>query len=209
MSDQINDKFESAPAPCREFDLSLSAYFEGEDNPGVTSHAKECPFCSVVLADLELLRSEVTMLLYEDPPALVWANVRGALAAEGILRRPVKGWLKWFPRFGIMDCVAPLASLVCLAIFGALLLEPPLVVPPPEPPVIAAMVKSYRAREKYLDPAVQVSFRKGLQSLDNSIRECRDSIEKEPSNTLAYEYLATAYEQKAATLSGALEYDDR
>lgn len=209
MTDQVNDEFELAAALCREFDLNLSAYFEGEDIPTVTSHSKKCPFCGAVFADLEFIRSEAPKVLHEDPPLLVWTNVRAALAAEGIFRKPVKGWLEWLPRFGVMEYAAPLTSLVCLAIVGALLLEQPLVIPPPEPPAIADMVKSYRAQEKYLDPVVQASYQKGLQSLDNSIRECRDSIEREPSNTLAHEYLATAYEQKAAMLSTALEYDNR
>jgi len=74
---------------------------------------------------------------------------------------------------------------------------------------VSAMEKSYREHEKFLDPAVQASYRKGLQSLDDSIRQCRDSVRKEPTDTVAREYLTSAYEQKASVLFAALEYDGR
>jgi hypothetical protein len=71
------------------------------------------------------------------------------------------------------------------------------------------MEASYRASEKSLDPTMQASYQKGLESLNNSIQECQESVKKEPGNTMAREYLATAYQEKAAVLSAALEYDGR
>jgi hypothetical protein len=47
-----------------------------------------------------------------------------------------------------------------------------------------------------------------LNSLDASIRECNDSLQREPGNSLAHEYLLAAYSQKAEVLSSALEIDE-
>ena len=195
----------------------------------MASHAQQCAYCSVVLADLQLIQSESREMVLEDPPARVWANVRATLEAEGIFREPVTGWLRWFPQEGLMHFAPPLTALACMAVFGAILLIPPATVEHNSSSLsqvdsetvaretianrmqleqtVGKMEESYRAREKSLDPVVHESYQKGLQSLDNSIREFKDSVRKEPGNTSAQEYLATAYQQKAEVLSAALEYD--
>jgi len=230
---ELNAEFDSARVACRQFDLDLPAYLEGEDRPRVASHAQECAFCGVVLADLELIRSRSSESLLEDPPARVWANIRATLAAEGYFSEPQVGWLKWFPSLGefhLMRYAAPFAAMACLILVATLLTIrtnqdqvsrpslPQASVPlnAPEAAVnaglvesVSAMEKSYREHEKFLDPSIQASYRKGLKSLDDSIRECRDSLDKEPTDAVAREYLASAYQQKAAVLFTALEYDGR
>jgi len=212
----VNDEFGLVRAECRQFDLDLPAYLEGEERPGVASHARACPFCSVLLADLELIRSESSEVLLEDPPASVWANVRATLAGEGIFREPPVGWLSWLPRFGLMRYAAPFSAVACLTLIATILMLPPAPAPSGGPAAtvnagleqtVKEMERSYHEHEKFLDPAVQASYREGLKSLDDSIRECSASVSKEPTNTLAREYLDTAYEQKVAVLSAALEYD--
>ena len=108
---------------CRQFEIDLAAYLEGEPLPEIARHAEACPFCSVVLTDLELLRSESRSLPLEEPPARVWANVRAQLAAEGVIREQVS-WRRWFSLGNLQHAAAPLGALACLAIFGAVLLVP-------------------------------------------------------------------------------------
>src|SRR5205814_2755201 len=75
------------PRPsCREFDIALPAYLEGQTSPEVERHARECEFCAVVLADLEAVRDNCRALPLEEPHALVWANVRAELMAKGVLK---------------------------------------------------------------------------------------------------------------------------
>jgi len=69
------------------------------------------------------------------------------------------------------------------------------------------MEKSFQARRATLDPAVKAIYEKGLESLDSSIDECRTSVEQEPQNSLASEYLVAAYTQKAAVLESALQFE--
>jgi hypothetical protein len=156
--------------------------------------------------------------MLEDPPARVWANVRATLDSEGVFRKPVTGWpgwAAWFPKTGLLRYATPFAALASLVLFVTVLLIPPRtivqtqVVPPPPPKGLVEMEASYRASEKSLDPIIKKSYQKGLESLNNSIQECQESVKKEPDNTMAREYLATAYQEKAAVLSAALEYDGR
>ena len=232
MSYPIPQQPDAARAQCRQFDLDLPAYLEGESRPEVVSHARLCPFCSVILADLQLIRSQATQVLLEDPPARVWANVRATLDSEGVFREPAPAWLRWLPQKGLLHYSAAFAATALMVLIGTLLLvRPPSSNPVPNTtssrveanitslgtPVASAnlrleetvseMEKVYRSRETNIDPVLHASYQKGLDSLDNSIRECKASMAKEPGDTLAQEYLTSAYQQKAAVLSAALEYD--
>jgi hypothetical protein len=170
---------------------------------------------------------------FEDPPARVWANIRAALAEEGTLSEPVPRWQRWFRYVGVLPDPAPIASVAALAILGILLLvhsrvfQSNLTSNPPKLVAEAAsaadyvsddaklthtleeMEKSYWAREKSLDPSVQVIYQKSLRSLDNSINECRASVRRQPADDLAQQYLLTAYAQKAEVLTSALEFGSR
>jgi len=230
----MHDSSEAPHALCLKFDSDLPAYFEGEDRPELISHAEQCPYCSVVLADVKLIQSQSREALWEDPPARLWANIRATLASEGVFREPSAGRVSWLPQTGLLRYALPFAALASMVLFCTLVLFPPPSMNRGTNPAsarnevkaplaevryaadngrleqtVSEMEKSYRARERSFDPAVQARYQKGLQSLDDSIRECKDSVQKEPDNMLAQEYLATAYQQKAEVLSAALEYDGR
>lgn len=232
-------KDEANRAACREFDLHLAAYLEGEAAPAVPAHARECPSCEAILADLEGIRQAAGELDLVEPPARVWANVRAQLAQEGVICEPVPAWSRWFHEMLLNP--TPLAAFAAVAVFGMFLmvrsrnLEPALApnvvsnhpvaetvqvarsqAPAPadaSETTLARAVKemeaSYQEREKALDPAVKVVYQRSLESLDTSIHECRDSVRQEPSNDLAHEYLLTAYEQKAQVLASALQFEGR
>jgi len=228
MSIPMQDPSAAARAQCIQFDLDLPAFLEGEDRPLVVSHASQCPYCSAVLADLQLIQSQLPEMMHEEPPARVWANVRATLESEGIFRTPRIGWRSWIPQGGLIRYASPFAALASLVLLSTVLLlrptslVPPVSVPSNKSPVVQTaainetvlppeglvmMEKAYHANEKSLDPVVLASYQKGLKSLDNTIEECEASVKEDPGNTLAREYLATAYEQKAAVLSAALEYN--
>lgn len=234
MSEQDQDKLEAAKIECRKFDLDLPAYLEGEDKPLVASHAQHCPFCSAVLADLEQIRSLSRQMDLQEPPARVWANIRATLAAEGVFRDTVRGWQRWLPQLGFLPNPVPVGALACLAIFGAALLAPPSALEQKETSpwlsssksatvatpsdsgedrelarTVRELENSYQAREMLFEPAVKATYQRSLESLDTSIRECLDSVRQEPANTLAREYLLTAYTQKAEVLASALAFDTR
>jgi hypothetical protein len=75
--------------------------------------------------------------------------------------------------------------------------------------VVTELESSFRANEASMAPDLKATYEKSLVSLDGSIRECLDSLRQEPRNTLAHDYLLTAYTRKAEVLSSALEFEGR
>ena len=232
MTDPEKDQSESSRLACRQFDIDLADYLEGESRPQVPLHAQDCPFCSAILADLELIRVESRSFTLEEPPPRIWANVRSTLVAEGVIRERAAGLFGVFPFPSFARLAVPVSALACLLVFSSILMVPPSSIDHSstsrwlaladrdavaekvfllEDSALASMVgdleKSFEARRTSLAPAVDETYRKGLESLDDSIRECRASVESEPGNTLAREYLTAAYTQKAEVLAAALKYD--
>lgn len=223
------ERHELLPA-CREFQAALAAFLEGEVRPQAARHAEECVFCSTLLADLEMLRGEAANLPQEEPPARLWANVRSRLAEEGILREPGQGWARWFPRPAWAHLAVPTGALAFLALIGMTLLVPPRAVDRNSAwlassdriqvahrvmaaedsaliSTVSELQKSYESQQNLLAPTIRATYRKGLASLDDSIRQCRASVEQEPANQLARQMLVAAYSRKAEVLASALKFD--
>lgn len=234
MPEQDHDRLDDARAACRQFDLGLPAYLEGEDRPEVTAHARQCPYCGVLLADLEQLSFAGHHLPIEDPPARVWANIRASLAGEGVFQEQVSGWRRWLPRIVLQPASVPAGALACLTILSAFLMGPTgdsgprkaadWMAPGAGTPIAAASVfgmdknllqtlrqmeESYLALEVSLDPSLKATYRQSLASLDDCIRECLKHCQRQPADTLAHEYLMNAYRTKAQVLASALQFNGR
>lgn len=225
-----NPESENAPrAECRAFDLALEAYLEGEPKPEVLAHARACPYCAVLLADLEQIRFASHHLGDEEPPKTLWGRIRATLEAENIFREPATGWRHWLPGFLWHPGFAPVAAVAALVMAATVLLGPQISENrPPEAVSIHSMAplataflpgadirlvetlremeSAYAAQEATLDPSLRAAYRESLESLDNAIRECILHCRREPRNTLAREYLAQAYQSKVQVLSAALEF---
>ena len=164
---------------------------------------------------------------------MVWANVRARLEADGAFGRPIAGWRHVLAWLWVPQAV-PLGVLAALFAVGSLLTLPSAsvqwrageetagaspvsqmasVMPAGEDSALAGVAadleRSFRASEASMAPDLKASYEKSLVSLDGSIRECLDSLRHEPRNTLAHDYLVTAYTRKAEILSSALEFDGR
>ncbi len=235
MLDEKGEPVAGRTAACRLFDAQVADYLDGEDRPAVVVHASECAFCAVVLADLRTVISESAALGFEEPPPRVWANIRAALEAEGAFREPRGRWARWVARLTPVPSLAAVGVLESLVILALSLSVSPGVFGPKTAPAgptakpteeavaspqvsgedialaetIKELESSYQARKTSFEPADKDTYEKSLVSLNNSIREARDSVKEEPANALAREYLVAAYEQKAEVLSAALEYDGR
>jgi hypothetical protein len=224
---------EETHGACLRFDRELEGYLEGESRPFLTAHAQDCRSCRALLSDLELIRLAAREMPWEDPSPVVWANVRARLEAEGAFRPQSSCWRTLLSWWAIPHPV-PIAALAGLVILGSLLSMPPrsaqrwdapeappaspsitasTATPPSEDGALAGLVQelesNYRAKEASLAPDVKATYNKSLVSLNDSIRECLDCLQHEPRNTLAHEYLLTAYTRKAEILSFALESEGR
>jgi hypothetical protein len=219
---------------CAQFAAELEAYGEGEARPFILAHSQDCAPCGALLADLQSIREIARELPGEEPSPVVWANVRASLAAEGAFDATVSGWrqiLSW----PILQHAVPLGVLAALVFLGSALTLPsrsierwagsdelansPVVariasaMPTGEDGALARVVSdlenNFRANEASMAPDLKATYEKSLVSLDGSIHECLDSLQHEPRNTLAHDYLLTAYTRKAEVLSSALEFEGR
>ncbi len=215
---------------CVQFETDLQAYLEGEAQPFVLAHAKDCKPCGALLADMQAIRQAARELPLVEPSPVVWANVRAQLEAEGAFGIPVSSWQRimswrWMPH------LVPLGTLAGLIILGAVLTIPSLSGHSWEASadsapvaqlasfnagddgslasVVTDLEKSFRASEASMAPDLKAAYDKSLVTLDGSIHECLDSLQQEPGNALAHDYLLTAYTRKAEVLSSALESEGR
>jgi hypothetical protein len=235
MLDERGEHVTGRSEACRLFDAQVADYLEGGDRPAVILHASECAFCGVILADLRAVISESATLGFEEPPPRVWTNIRATLEAEGVFREPGGWWARWVSRLTFLPSPAAVGALASLVILAVSLSVSPDVFGPrrspagptakataeavASPPIsgedialaetIKELENSFQARKTSFEPAVEGTYERSLVSLNNSIREARDSVKEEPGNALAREYLVAAYEEKAEVLSAALEYDGR
>ena len=211
---------------CRLLDRELAAYLEGEERPKLVAHIQECSFCYSMLADLEAIRLASNQLALEEPPPRIWTGIRASLIAEGIIRQPGVSWRRWFERWpgwaGLYNPIA-VAALVCLMVLGIGLLRVPstrVSAPPAASRVdlsdvdlagaaaaVGPMETTYHVRAASFEPSVKETYQKSLDSLDGEIRECLHSVQQEPDNSLAREYLLAAYQQKAYVLQSALNVE--
>jgi predicted nucleic acid-binding protein len=216
---------------CSQFNAELEAYLEGEARPFIASHTQDCAPCGAVLADLQAIREAARDLPEEEPSRVVWANIRARLEAEGAFGVPVSGWrqiLAWrvFPHaipLGVLAALVMLGSLLTLrdvqrwgnpqgAADSSAVASLASALPAGDialAHVVSDLERNFRANEASMTPDLKATYEKSLVSLDGSIRECLDSLQHEPSNTLAHDYLLTAYTRKAEVLSSALEFDGR
>jgi hypothetical protein len=218
---------------CVNFEAELAAYLEGEECPGLLSHASHCDFCRCVLSDIQQIRTISSGIELEDPPAVVWTRVRSALVAEGIIKMPPGFRPRWAPGrvARLFRAPMPVAALAAAIIAAVVLLKAPkhqghapvaravrtAVVQEYMAPAEVAELKrtiqqlelAYDANESLLEPSMKATYRKSLDSLNDEIRECESSIQQDPQDGLARQYLSTAYAQKAQLLQSALEFDLR
>ena len=218
---------------CQEFEANLAAYLEGEANLDVRAHASQCTSCSSILKDLEGIRAVAKDLPLEAPPPRVWSNIRATLAAEGFFCEQEPFWRRWITAASLVPRTAPAAALAFALLLAVIMVfkgdiqrngsrQPDVasssasIVPVGLSGVQTNLVRTvqdmeanYRARESSLDPSAKQVYEAGLTSLNNSIQECMDSLQKQPHNLLVREYLMQAYAQKAEILASALQYGSR
>ncbi|MGH9699034.1 MAG: hypothetical protein ACRD5R_11935 [Candidatus Acidiferrales bacterium] len=203
---------------CRKFSEQIASWVEGQRTREADAHLRECTHCRNLLADLGLIEAAARDWASEefDPPAQVWTSLRARLQREGLLRAPQKtrrnwlgGWLPAIPRPVLAG--AYLAALVAIA-FGLSgpvhsrinqqrWLETAQNTAAPldaelngyEQATISSIPKS--------DPVITASLHKNLAIVDNYITLCEKSVDEEPQNETARDFLYDAYQQKADLLA--------
>jgi hypothetical protein len=218
---------------CQEFDANLAAYLEGDRSADASRHLEQCSSCRSLVEDLALIQSAAKDWPLESPSPRVWSNIRATLAEEGYFRKQESLWKRWNASIWYVPSKAPAAALAFALMLAVIMVfkgdiqrngSQNRVQAPATASVapvgltgvqsnlvhtVQAMEENYKARESSLDPSAKQIYQAGLTSLDNSIQECLDSLQKQPHNMLVREYLMQAYAQKVEVLTSALEYGGR
>lgn len=212
---------------CMDCHRVLPEMMEGPLSAELSAHLKSCPECSALVADLDAIAREARHLqAFAEPSPRVWNMIEAQLRSEGLIHapRPRRSWsqlptVNWRP-------FAWLAPVAAALVAGALFLMNPRstsnsdqanvrVTTPPVTTAKNEVAKSLLGRspvedQQILDavavqaPMMKASYEDNLRSVNAYIRDAEQSVEQNPYDEEARQYLMEAYEQKAMLYDMAL-----
>jgi len=203
---------------CKDFVNQLEAWMEGERLADAQSHLRGCPHCRAIVEDMDAIHTAALVWNSEEsePPARVWNSLRSQLEQEGLIRVRRPGWLE-----RLRGTFAPLPRPALAGAYLAALIVAAFAVSGP----VHRQVNHYRwaqgTRESsasvgtqlnsveqatvssmaHANPVVTASLHQNLAIVDNYISLCEKSVQEEPENEMARDYLFAAYQQKADLLA--------
>ena len=221
-----------ATITCREFLNYLEPWMEGERPRDAQAHLRICRHCSSVVSDLELIHTEARgwSATEQDAPERVWTSLRAQLEREGLIRAtipanelaakaraPLAGWFSGsFPRLPRPVLAgAYLAALVAAAfalsgpvnkrVNEARWLKGTQISTSPLSAQLDFAEQNSNSYVTRANPAVTASLHQNLALVDKYIALCEKSVNEEPQNEVARDYLYEAYQQKADLLTQMTE----
>jgi hypothetical protein len=203
---------------CKDFANYLEAWMEGERPADAQAHLRGCQHCRAIVEDMDAIRATAVGWNSEEsePPARIWNSLRTQLEQEGLIRNRRPGLLQ-----RLRGIFAPLPRPALAGAYLAALIVAAFAVSGP----VHRQVNHYRwiqgTRESsasvgtHLDsveratvssmteknPVVTASLHQNLAIVDNYITLCEKSVQEEPENEMARDYLFAAYQQKADLLA--------
>jgi hypothetical protein len=218
---------------CHVLERILEREPDGPLPEAVAIHLDGCADCQALEADFGAIGAAALELAQEEvaPPEWLWTRIRAELKAEGRIREPENaresvraGWWTAFQRPAIAGAVLGV-SLIVAGLFGmggvatqaptSAALEPTsanLVSEQAEAQAVDSQTAgSLDASEATIDslpqrdPQVAEELHHDLGEIDNFIAVCEKSVQQQPDNEMAREYLYDAYQQKAQLLAVAMD----
>ena len=214
---------------CHELERILERDPDGSLPDAVAIHVAGCADCRALEADFQAIGAAALELAQEEvaPPEWLWTRIRAELEAEGRIREPESarepvraGWWAAFQRPAIAGAVLGIAFIVA-GLLGTGSVTTPLttsaVLETPSAPELQSQAAesqtagSLDASEATIvslpqrDPQVAEELHHDLGVIDNFIAVCEKSVQEQPDNEMAREYLYDAYQQKAQLLAVAMD----
>jgi hypothetical protein len=210
---------------CSEFIDQLDAWMEGQRDPFALAHARDCSVCRSFAEELNVIQSSAAALTVADPepPNRIWIALRAQLSEEGLIHekvretvrvvaRPRSTWLDGLfaavPRPALATAYLILLCALALGLTGPSGLR---IAPTPVFPVSAELENAERSAvfSVHGSPSpVASSLNHNLAIVDNYIVLCEKSVQEEPDNEIAREYLYRAYQQKVDLIAQMTERGD-
>ena len=217
---------------CNEFINQLDAWMEGVRHPDARAHLRGCPVPRLSAEDLDAIQFSAAALTVADPepPARIWTALREQLSEEGLISEGGRAAPEMAAESASLRRRAGLSWLDGL--FAAIP-RPAVGQRIPDPALRArsgscgptgfsrtgSPSSSFQrtAPERgtvggFLRSRLQIrgfsSLSHNLAIVDNYITLCEKSVQEEPDNEVAREYLYQAYQQKVDLLAQMTERGD-
>ncbi|MGD0543402.1 MAG: hypothetical protein ABSB65_03235 [Candidatus Acidiferrales bacterium] len=212
-----------ATITCKDFMDRLDSCMGGNPPSDAEAHLRNCPDCSNLIEDLKAICSEASSWRADEiaVPPRIWVSLQSHLEQEGLIHenRPAeaakstwfRGWLAALPRPALAG------AYLALLIAGAFALSHPINRQTNEAWLAASQDSTLPLRAQLIaeqdsfasfnnaNPVVTASLNKNLAIVDNYIALCEKSVQEEPQNEVARDYLYEAYQQKADLLAQMTE----
>jgi hypothetical protein len=197
---------------CVELQQSLA---EAEDVSSweQRTHLRECPACSTLVRELNLIAAAASQLQEADEPSpRVWNSIEFALRQEGLIR-PQRALVPSFgERWGAARWLVPAAAMLLLAL-GIYLRREALL----NQPVSEVMVTTPVANLSDLNddelmqevaenaPGMKTQYAENLRQVNESIRDAQGLVDESPNDAEARRSLMDAYHQKSMLFEMAMD----
>ncbi len=212
---------------CTDFQKILPDVMESGVGAEESAHLHSCAVCSDLVQDLKYIAEAARMLVpMEDPSPRVWENIERSLEREGVIR-PVRGTVRMDPflipgprrtNFYTWAGIAAMV-LVALTILAYNRLHTPLDLQKDGSTVattstvdtsgISADDKQLLSEITHISPSMGVTYKKKMSSVENYIKEAKDSVKLNPGDDIARQQLMNAYQQRDALHEMAVSYTTR
>ncbi len=186
---------------CAEFQRVLPYIIDTGGNAEQEQHLRECEVCSDLVQDLKYIADQAKLLVpMEDPSPRVWEGLQKSLEREGLVkaapaRRPLLG-----PPARNWGWTLAIAAVVLLAV-GLFAVRSSR---PVTEPAQALNANTDDASDQQVLQAVATmpsdvrsTYEQGLKDVNAYIADAKRSVDQNPDDTEAREFLMQAYEQKA------------
>lgn len=192
---------------CAEFQRDLPNTFEGGGSLAHEEHLRECHICADLVSDLRYIAEQAKLLVpMEDPSPRVWDGITKSLEREGLVKpAPARGGLL-APQRASWGWLLTLAVLLLFAV-GFLFYHQNIAVRQTAaavvPPAPAAVSDEAQNDQQVLqeverhDPELRTTYESSLKDVNDYISDARQSLQQDPEDSEARNYLMQAMEQKA------------
>jgi hypothetical protein len=212
---------------CTGFLSHLETWIEGERPVDAKAHLRDCASCQAIVADLNAIETEARSwsALESEAPERVWISLRAQLEQEGLIHSAdadrvvvaavapshadwLRGLFNRIPRPALAGAYLSVLVALGFALSGPANRESNqarwLRGTEVETSPLSAKLNSFEQNplaSRDLNPAVTASLQQNLAIVDNYISLCEKSVQEEPENEVARDYLYEAYQQKADLLA--------
>jgi hypothetical protein len=194
---------------CVELQQSLA---EAEDVSGweQKSHLRECPACSALVGELNLIVTAASQLQGADEPSpRVWNSIEFALRQEGLIR-PQRAVVSSFSaRWGAARWLVPAAAMLLLAVgiymrrdsqANQVRQQAAVTIASPSDLNDDDLMQEVAENE----PAMRTQYAENLRQVNQSIREAQGVVDESPNDAEARRSLMDAYHQKSMLFEMAM-----